>query len=74
MPLTTMIAASLSLATALHWLPAGASDADVRLRSLCSGIIALALFCLGPGAYSIDARRYGRREIVIPRRVGSEEP
>jgi uncharacterized membrane protein YphA (DoxX/SURF4 family) len=30
--------------------------------------IATALVFLGPGAYSIDARRFGRREIVIPPR------
>lgn len=32
-------------------------------------MIAIALACLGPGAYSLDARRYGRREIIIPRRT-----
>jgi hypothetical protein len=31
-------------------------------------IIGIALACLGPGAFSLDARRYGRREIVIPQR------
>jgi uncharacterized membrane protein YphA (DoxX/SURF4 family) len=30
--------------------------------------IAIALVFLGPGAFSIDARRFGRREIVIPPR------
>ena len=30
--------------------------------------IATALVFLGPGAYSIDARRFGQREIVIPPR------
>ena len=30
--------------------------------------IAIALVLLGPGAFSIDARRFGRREIVIPPR------
>jgi hypothetical protein len=65
---TTILAAAISLATAVHWLPAGISDHDVGLRSLCAGIVAFALFCLGPGAYSLDARLYGRREIIIPRR------
>jgi uncharacterized membrane protein YphA (DoxX/SURF4 family) len=29
-------------------------------------VIALALVCLGPGALSLDARLFGRREIVVP--------
>lgn len=30
--------------------------------------VSLALALLGPGAFSLDARRYGRREVVVPRR------
>jgi len=29
--------------------------------------LAVVVFLLGPGAYSVDARLFGRREIVIPR-------
>jgi uncharacterized membrane protein YphA (DoxX/SURF4 family) len=32
-------------------------------------VLAAAIALLGPGAYSIDARLFGRREIFIPRRV-----
>jgi hypothetical protein len=31
-------------------------------------IVAIVIVLLGPGAYSIDARLFGRREIVIPTR------
>jgi putative oxidoreductase len=34
--------------------------------------IAIALVFLGPGAFSIDARRLGRREIVIPPRTTAD--
>lgn len=30
--------------------------------------VSAALALLGPGAFSLDARRYGRRELVVPRR------
>lgn len=30
-------------------------------------VMALAVLLLGPGAFSLDARLFGRREIVIPR-------
>jgi len=30
-------------------------------------VIAAAVVCLGPGAFSLDARLFGRREIIIPR-------
>lgn len=33
---------------------------------------AVALLLTGPGAYSIDARRHGRREIVVPRGQGHD--
>jgi hypothetical protein len=39
-----------------------------RIACFLAMSIALALVFLGPGAYSIDARRFGRREIVIPPR------
>jgi hypothetical protein len=39
-----------------------------RIACFLSMSIVIALILLGPGAFSIDARRFGRREIVIPRR------
>jgi putative oxidoreductase len=39
-----------------------------RIACCLAMSIAIALVFLGPGAFSIDARRFGRREIVIPRR------
>jgi uncharacterized membrane protein YphA (DoxX/SURF4 family) len=31
-----------------------------------AAVIAIAVTCLGPGALSLDARLFGRREIIIP--------
>jgi hypothetical protein len=36
--------------------------------------VAAALVLLGPGALSIDARLFGRREIVVPRAPRRSEP
>jgi hypothetical protein len=39
---------------------------DTRLATTLATSIAVAILCLGPGAFSIDARLFGRREIIIP--------
>jgi len=38
------------------------------LASVLVTVVAAALVMLGPGAFSLDARFFGRREIVVPRR------
>ena len=52
----TPIAGTLAVATALA---AAAPLLEVA-------VVAAALILLGPGAFSIDARLFGRREITIP--------
>jgi len=62
--LTPVAAAIGLLLHGLIWLTlGGGSAAIVIIVSL--DIIALAL--LGPGAYSVDASRFGRRVFVLPR-------
>lgn len=39
---------------------------QLNFSSVCSILLASALVFLGPGAFSIDARLFGRREIIIP--------
>jgi uncharacterized membrane protein YphA (DoxX/SURF4 family) len=39
----------------------------LRQQRLWLAVIAAAVVCLGPGAFSLDARLFGRREIIIPR-------
>lgn len=60
----TPLAAFVALAsTALLWAKSGVGD--VGFVAIAS-IDALALALLGPGAYSIDARWFGRRVVVMP--------
>jgi uncharacterized membrane protein YphA (DoxX/SURF4 family) len=58
------LAAAGSLVVSLH--SSTSPLPDHGLLSLMGGCVAVAL--LGPGAWSADARLFGRREIVIPRR------
>jgi uncharacterized membrane protein YphA (DoxX/SURF4 family) len=39
---------------------------DARLTAIFAGIMTAAIVFLGPGAFSLDARLFGRREIIIP--------
>jgi hypothetical protein len=62
----TPIAAVAALA--YHMLTALAFGAgpDAMVVMFVPAIDALALALLGPGAYSIDCRRFGRRVVVLP--------
>ena len=47
------------------WLELGAG-ADAAAVALVPAIDTLALALLGPGAYSVDSHRFGRRLVVLP--------
>lgn len=62
----TPIAAAIGLLLhGLIWLKLGAGSPAVAIV-VCLDIISLAL--LGPGGYSADAFRFGRRVVVVPPR------
>ncbi len=44
---------------------------EQKLTAVLAPIIAAAIVFLGPGAFSLDARLFGRREIIIPPRSRS---
>jgi uncharacterized membrane protein YphA (DoxX/SURF4 family) len=44
-----------------------AGQLDSRPLTILVSIVAVAVTILGPGALSLDARLFGRREIIIPR-------
>jgi uncharacterized membrane protein YphA (DoxX/SURF4 family) len=55
------------LGIALSWFPAPSSGLnDTRILAVGMIVTAAALALLGPGAFSLDGRLFGRREIVIP--------
>jgi uncharacterized membrane protein YphA (DoxX/SURF4 family) len=62
----TPIAAAAALAChAFIGLAVGA-EAGSAVTALVFALNALALALLGPGAYSLDSRRFGRRLVVLP--------
>jgi len=67
---TPFSAAAVGLITgamALNWLPFHPRGlVDGKLPAALTACVAFALIFIGPGAYSLDAKFFGRREIIIP--------
>src|SRR5262249_12466975 len=61
-------AAITSLMSVCPWFPVPRMGLfETPISTLLAATIATALVCLGPGAFSIDARVFGRREVIIPK-------
>lgn len=69
-PLAASVAAVIQLITILDRAPAGVMVPTEVLTHAIHGTSALALALLGPGAFSIDARLFGRK-ILTSSRPGS---
>jgi uncharacterized membrane protein YphA (DoxX/SURF4 family) len=66
-PPASVLAMLCSCAAFLQWIPVDAlASPQVRPADALLAFMALSLGLLGPGAFSIDSRLFGRREIVIP--------
>jgi hypothetical protein len=63
--LTPLVAAAALACHAYMWLASGA-DLNAVVTALVFALDAMALALLGPGAYSLDSRRFGRRLVVLP--------
>jgi len=70
-----VLAGLVAIGLALVWpSPACRALANGKLAGLLLGVFTAAVALLGPGAISVDARLFGRREISIPRaRSGAPE-
>jgi len=66
-PLAGMLAALASAGIVFSWLPSPTPHTlGVGLAGFLPVVVAVAIALLGPGAISIDAALFGRREITIP--------
>ena len=72
-PVFSTLTAGVGASALLHWIPVPASS-PLAPPSAAVALIAtaIALAMLGPGAFSIDAPLFGRREVIVPVRSKRE--
>ncbi len=72
--LTPFTGVALGLSVLLFWFPSPARGLFLdRMTALLIIADAIAIALLGPGAFSVDARIFGRREVLIPHDSSSPE-
>ena len=69
--LLTPFAAAATVAWGLA--PWALSGERIEVLHLCANIDAIVLCLLGPGGYSLDARLFGRQQVVLPSRGRSDK-
>jgi uncharacterized membrane protein YphA (DoxX/SURF4 family) len=66
-PIAGASAALGNLTVGVSWFLSSNENAhDKTVAALYLVVISIAITLLGPGAFSLDARLFGRREIIIP--------
>ena len=71
-PLVAVVVAAGGIGIALSWIPLPGQDLfDSYLAVISLIVVSIAIALLGPGAFSLDARMFGRREITIPSSTNS---
>jgi uncharacterized membrane protein YphA (DoxX/SURF4 family) len=66
-PIAAVLAALNAASISISVIPPHPDLPQARLLAAFMAALAAAIFLLGPGAFSIDARLFGLREIIIPR-------
>ncbi len=62
-----LAAVMIGVSSVLSWFPRfTVGPLQTPATALLSAVIAASVICLGAGALSLDARMFGRREIIIP--------
>jgi uncharacterized membrane protein YphA (DoxX/SURF4 family) len=62
------VAAVVSVLILFPWFPGPRVGLfETPATAILTAVLAVALVCLGPGAFSLDARWFGQREVVIPK-------
>jgi uncharacterized membrane protein YphA (DoxX/SURF4 family) len=73
-PIVGTLAGLGTLGIGLSLLPASAPTLfDTKLSIILAVTRLIAVVLLGPGAFSVDARMFGRREIIIPPLISPRE-
>lgn len=66
-PLVAVVVALSGIGIAFSWIPQPSQDLFDSYPDIINLIVlSVAIALLGPGAFSLDARMFGRREITIP--------
>jgi uncharacterized membrane protein YphA (DoxX/SURF4 family) len=66
-PIAGIFGGLFCVGSAFSWFPVPNLELfDAKPTAALATVIAIAQVCLGPGAFSLDARLFGRREIIIP--------
>ena len=66
-PLVAVLVAAGGIGAAVSWLPLPGEALVAGYPAIINLIVlSIAIALLGPGAFSLDARMFGRREITIP--------
>jgi hypothetical protein len=69
-PIVGILVGLGALGIGLSYLPACTPNLfDAKLPAIQAATMLIAIVLLGPGAFSIDSRVFGRREIIIPPRL-----